>query len=110
MRRFFVGLFAAAGAGLLALAASVSRELVWATIAAGAVSTGLAASLALGPVKSISFNKVRLTIVRQIDWIFRKTNLRPCYAAGYKRQVDQSALSTLDPLSAILVNSGLLEL
>jgi len=72
MHRIMVGLLAATSAGLLALATFVRHDLVWIMIAAGAVSTGLAACLALGPVEKISYGEVMRTRVRRLDRTLRK--------------------------------------
>jgi hypothetical protein len=56
MARSVVGLLAAVGAALSALVGLAHGELIWVTLANAAAATGLAAYLALPPLK-----KIRLT-------------------------------------------------
>jgi hypothetical protein len=67
-----VGLFAAVGAGMSALAALVHQNLVWVTIAVAAMSTGLAAYLAMGPAPAISLNSTKQVIANVIDRVLEK--------------------------------------
>jgi len=53
MPRSMVGLLAAVGAAMFALVSFAQGYLVWLTLAIAAVTTGLAASLAIAPIKKI---------------------------------------------------------
>ena len=55
MPRSMVGLLAAVGAAMSALVSFAQGFLVWVALAIAAVATGLAASLAIAPIKKNSY-------------------------------------------------------